>query len=134
DRRHAANILLDQNLGREAADYDAWLPIACARLIGPKYALLQPQYAELHPRTPPRLGPAKRILAYFGGADNHNLAGLAIAAFVRLDRPDIELDIVTNPAAPHYETLKAHANGSSNIHLHENLPSLAPLMLKADLA
>jgi len=135
DRRHDCDLLLDQNLvGNQAHRYDGLLPARCARLLGPQYALLQPPYAELHPRTPPRLGPVRRILAYFGGADNQNLTGSAIAAFLRLNRADITLDVVINPETPHAETLRTESRSHANIALHEGMPSLAHLMVQADLA
>ena len=93
DRKHDCDLLLDQNLvaGYENR-YDSLVPTYCTRLLGPRYALLQPQYAELHPRALPRLGPIRRLLAYFGGADKQNLTGRAIAAFLALDRKDLFLE------------------------------------------
>ncbi len=135
DRDHDCDLFLDQNLVANLEHrYDTRLPAHCARLLGPSYALLQPQYADLHPRTPPRLGPVQRILVYFGGADNQNLTGLAITAFLALDRADIALDVVINPASPHAVAVRQQVRGHSPITLHEGLPSLAPLMVQADLA
>ena len=135
DRDHDCDLLLDQNLVSNLEHrYDHRLPTHCARLLGPDYALLQPQYAELHPRTSPRIGSIRRIFVFFGGADHHNLTGRAIAAFLALDRPDLALDVVINPASSHAVAIGEQVQGHSNIALHGTLPSLAPLMLKADLA
>ncbi|XGB39043.1 MAG: bifunctional UDP-2,4-diacetamido-2,4,6-trideoxy-beta-L-altropyranose hydrolase/GNAT family N-acetyltransferase [Cyanobacteria bacterium LVE1205-1] len=73
-------------------------------------------------------------MVYFGGADNQNLTGRAIAAFLALERPDIALDVVINPASPHAAAVRQQAQGHDNITLHNDLPSLSPLMVKADLA
>jgi len=51
DRDHACDLLLDQNLGRELADYDYKVPAHCTRLIGPKYALLRPEFARLREKS-----------------------------------------------------------------------------------
>jgi len=135
DRDHDCDLLLDQNLIAEMDyRYDIRVSPDCVRLLGPGYALLQSKYAELHPRTPPRTGSVQRILAYFGGADKHNLTGRTIRAFCTLDRPDITLDVVINPASPNAADVRELTKNRSNIILHETLPSLAPLMLKADLA
>ncbi len=135
DRDHDCDLLLDQNLIADMEHrYDNRVPSHCAQLLGPSYALLQSEYAELHPRTPPRMGPVQRIFVFFGGADNHNLTGQAIAAFLDLDRSDIMLDVVINPASPNAAPIREQAQDHTNITLHETLPSLAPLMLKADLA
>ncbi len=134
DRKHHCNILLDQNLGKTSADYQQLVPEHCALLLGPEYALLQPQYAELRPRTPPRQGSIKNILIYFGGSDQHDLTGMATQACLQLNRPDIQLNVVMGNSYPHPEKLQQLAHTHSNIRLHQNLPSLAPLMLQADLA
>lgn len=135
DRDHDCNLLLDQNLVADLNHrYDERVPAHCARLLGPEYALLQRQYAELHPCTPPRMGAIQRILVFFGGADNDNLTGRTIGAFLALKRLDIDLDVVINPISLHVAAIREQAQVHANITLHESLPSLAALMLKADLA
>ena len=135
DREHDCDLLLDQNLvARPRTRYNGKLPSACGKLLGPGYALLQPDYAELHERVPPRAGPIRRILIFFGGVDNDNLTGRALAAFLKLGRPDIEVDVVLATKAPHFAEVRTQAAGHDNVHLHSSLPSLAPLMVKADLA
>jgi len=46
DRRHDADLLLDQNLGRQAQDYAPHLAAPARLLIGPAFALLRPAFAE----------------------------------------------------------------------------------------
>lgn len=135
DRLHDCDLLLDQNLV-EGFDsrYRNLLPAKTACLLGPQYSLLQPHYADLHPCAPPRLGPIQRILLYFGGADLNNLTGLAISAFLSLNLSEINLDVVVNPNGPNTKSIRRQVSGLPNIVLHEQLPSLANLMLKADLA
>lgn len=135
DRSHDCDLLLDQNLFSNAeARYAGRVPAHCGLMLGPHYVLLQPEYAALHPCIPPREGPIRRILVYFGGADVGNLTGMAIEAFLSLDRSDIELDAVVNTCSPHAENIRRQTAGQSNIHLHSGLPTLARLMTKADLA
>jgi RimJ/RimL family protein N-acetyltransferase len=114
--------------------YDGFLPEGCTRLLGPDYAILQPIYAELHDRIPPREGPIRRILISFGGADSDNLTGRVLEAYISLNRPDIEVDVVIANNSPHTISLQELAQGHPNINLHGTLPTLAPLMAKADLA
>jgi UDP-2,4-diacetamido-2,4,6-trideoxy-beta-L-altropyranose hydrolase len=135
DRPHDCELLLDQNLVADMhCRYDGRLATTCTRLLGPKYALLQPAYAELRERTPARSGLLRRILVFFGGADNHNLTGRALAAFHALGRSDIHLDVVIGSDHSQASALKEIAQASPNITLHQTLPSLAPLMAQADLA
>ncbi len=135
DRTHDCDLLLDQNLFADMqARYAGKVPEDCRLLLGPEYALLQPIYAELHDRIPPREGPVRRILISFGGADRDNLTGRALAAFLGLNRPDIDVDVVISDSSPYAPGIRDQVAGHANIHLHGNLPTLAPLMARADLA
>lgn len=135
DRPHDCDLLLDQNLVADRSHrYYGRVPAHCGLMLGPEYALLQSQYAELHPRVPPREGPVRRVLVYFGGADSNNMTGMAIAAFLSFDREDVALDVVINPKSPHAGAIRRQVEGQQHIMLHAGLPSLAPLMVQADLA
>lgn len=135
DRAHDCDLLLDQNLAGEMhSRYAGKIPAARVALLGPEYALLQPVYAELHDRARRRAGPVRRIFMFFSGVDGGNVVCRALAAFLRLDRPDIEVDVVIGAGDPHEKTLRLQAQGHGNIHLHGRLPTLAPLMARADLA
>ena len=135
DRIHDCDLLLDQNLVADMhTRYTGKVPEDCHLLLGPEYALLQPIYAELHDRIPPREGPIHRILISFGGADRDNLTGRVLAAFLSLSRPDIDVDVVIPGTSPYGPEIQDQAAGHANIHLHSDLPSLAPLMARADLA
>ena len=135
DRIHDCDLLLDQNLFKDMADrYEGRVPGHCGLMLGPVYALLQSQYADLHPRVPPREGPVRRVLVYFGGADADNLTGMAITAFLALERENVTLDVVINSSSSHAKLIRRQVDGYAQITLHEGLPSLAPLMMQADLA
>ena len=135
DRKHNCDLLLDQNLVADKdTRYVGIVPKYCGLMLGPEYALLQPIYAELHDRVPPRCGKIQRILVYFGGADIDNLTGIAIAAFLQLNRTDIHLDVVLGRVSPHVESIQEQIKSVSNIHIYKNIPNLASLMVQVDLA
>lgn len=135
DRRHDCNLLLDQNLVRNMSTrYAGKVPVMCDVMLGPEYALLQPIYAELHARMSPRTGPVTRLFIFFGAADRENLTGRAIAAFQRLQRPDVQVDVVISSGSRHESSLRRQIAGHPNIHMNVGLPSLAPLLAEADLA
>lgn len=135
DRNHAANLLLDQNLVPRMQDrYAGKVSSECRLLLGPDYALLQSPYAELHERAIVRAGRIGRLLVFFGGSDVHDLTSRTLTALLRLNRPDIEVDMVISETSPHAEDIRRQIAVAKNVHLHSGLPSLAPLMAKADLA
>ena len=135
DRAHDCDLLLDQNLIESMESrYTGLVPEGCVTLLGPRYALLQPDYARLHLRTPPRSGPIERILVSFGGADATNLAGRTVAAFLSIQRQDIEMDVVAGASEPRFAALREQFRLHSNVFIHSHQPSLASLMVKADIA
>ena len=88
NRRHDCDLLLDQNVAADAeARYAGLLPSQTQRLLGPRYALLRPEYAETRqglrrcqgaqPSEPDQT-PIRRVLIFFGGTDPDNLSGRAL--------------------------------------------------------
>jgi len=135
DRDHECDLLLDQNLfANMRTRYTNRVPNHCTLLLGPDYALLQVIYADLHNRIPPRDGPVRRMLISFGGADSDNLTGRTLAAFLNLKRLDIEVDVVLSDTSPFYTDIQRQIAEHHNIHVYDALPTLAPLMAKADLS
>lgn len=132
DREHDCDFLLDQNLIADRhGRYAGKVPAECSLMLGPKYALLQPLYADLHDRLPLREGAIRRVLIYFGGADTENLTGMALSACHTLS---CHVDVVLDPSSPHIEAVRNQVQSSDRVTLYERLPTLAGLMAKADLA
>lgn len=135
DRRHACDLLLDQNLvDNKDERYQGLIPSNCKSLLGPNYALLQPQYGQLHQCAAPRRPPIKRVLVFFGGWDQHNLTSKALRALIELSRDDLSVDVVLGGESPYAEEIRSLAHALGNVCVHQMLPSLSELILRADLA
>ena len=135
DRFHDCDLLLDQNLisGR-SEQYKQKLPDGCKTLLGPQYSLLRPNFRELRACVSPRIAPIRNILAYFGASDSYNLTGRAVSAFLKLRRSDIKFTVVLNSNCLFVNEVREMVKFQKNIRLLNGVPSLAPLMLQADLA
>jgi UDP-2,4-diacetamido-2,4,6-trideoxy-beta-L-altropyranose hydrolase len=134
NRSHDCDILLDQNLFKDISTrYQNKVPRCCIQLLGPKYALLHTDYTELRKQVKLRKQPPSNILIFFGGVDQYNLTGLTLAALKLVDR-SFNIDVVALKQSPHYEKIKNQIDDMLNVKLYSDLPSLAGLMLKADLA
>lgn len=135
DRPHDCDVLLDQNLVRDLdRRYDGRVPSGTLTLLGPRFALLQPAYAELHESVAVRQGRVRRVLVFFSGADVDDLTGMAIGALRALGRADFEVDVVITASHPFAAQIRARLRDDARFNLHVNLPTLAPLMAQADLA
>ncbi|WP_248276855.1 UDP-2,4-diacetamido-2,4,6-trideoxy-beta-L-altropyranose hydrolase [Marinobacterium sp. LSUCC0821] len=138
NRPHECRLLLDQNLGRFASDYDGLLPTECQRLIGPCFALLRPEFAALREksllrRENPKI---KRILISLGGIDRTNVTGKVLAALAQSSLPaGIELDIIMGAAAPYLDEVRWEAAQSPfKAMVSVNVQEMAARMFLADLS
>ena len=112
DRRHDCDMLLDQNLGRSAQDYDGLLESHTATYIGPKYALLRPGFAQLRNeslarRVQPQL---RHLLITMGGVDKDNATGQVLQALTTCNLPaDLSITVVMGQLAPCLADVKQQA-------------------------
>ncbi|WP_153115184.1 UDP-2,4-diacetamido-2,4,6-trideoxy-beta-L-altropyranose hydrolase [Rhodocyclus tenuis] len=138
DRPHDCDLLLDQNLGRSAADYAGRVPAACRVLAGPQHALLRPEFAALHERLPARRRPARlgHLLLNMGGVDPDNVTGEALAALRGCTLPDdCRITVVMGRNAPAIDAVRAQAAQLPwATDLRVNVPNMASLMADCDLA
>lgn len=138
DRQHICHLLLDQNLGRRQEDYKGLVPETCICLIGPRYALLRPEFAELRDqslefRSKPEL---RRILISLGGVDRNNITGEVLDALLLAQlRGNTELDIIMGSSAPHLEAIREQADRLPFFtSVSVNVTDMAERMCWADLA
>jgi UDP-2,4-diacetamido-2,4,6-trideoxy-beta-L-altropyranose hydrolase/UDP-4-amino-4,6-dideoxy-N-acetyl-beta-L-altrosamine N-acetyltransferase len=85
DREHCCNLLLDQNLGRKAADYESLVPPGCTILTGPIYALLRPEFLLLRAESLQRRKTASlnSIVVAMGGVDAPDATSKVLAVLNR---------------------------------------------------
>ncbi len=135
NRPHECDMLLDQNyaVGSEER-YLAWVPEHCPLLLGPRYALLRPEYAQYRETMAPRTGAIKRLMVFMGGADNANITGKVLAALSTDQLKHLEADVVIGASFIHKAEVTAQASARPNTHIHGPRPHLADLMAEADLA
>ena len=135
NRSHLGDLLLDQNFFGEASvnRYLSLVPTACRQLLGPHYALLSTEYAQLRPLVPPR-SELRRILVFFGGVDPDNLTSRTLEALQTPELAELAVDIVIGSQSPHRQAVAELATRRPNTTLHRPLPSLAGLISRADLA
>jgi UDP-2,4-diacetamido-2,4,6-trideoxy-beta-L-altropyranose hydrolase len=135
DRSHQADLLLDQNFfGADTETrYAGLVPDQCRQLLGPHYALLGPEYAQLHSLVPPRTE-LRRVLVFFGGVDSANLTGRALEALLAPELAALAVDVVLGFQCPHRQAVEELVTRRPHTTLHNTQPSLAGLIARADLA
>jgi UDP-2,4-diacetamido-2,4,6-trideoxy-beta-L-altropyranose hydrolase len=139
DRHHIADLLLDQNLGRQVEDYRGLVPEACQILAGPRYALLRPEFREWREASlsrrarEPRL---QRLLINLGGVDKDDVTGQVLDALSGCDLPDdLQISVVMGASAPWRESVTAQAGAMPwSTEVVVNVSDMARRMAEADLA
>ena len=135
NRLHDCDILIDQNYD-DVRRYLPLVPGHCHLLLGPKYALLRPEYAA-YKKNRYFLSSheeIKKIFVFFGGADKYDLTGKALVALSQTSLVDIRLDIVVGASYLYMAELEYNAKLRGNTSIHKPRLHLADLMADADLA
>jgi len=138
DRPHDCDLLLDQNLGREVANYVDLVPAACTVLTGTRYALLRPEFAALREyslqrRHPPQL---RQLLITMGGMDQSNATGQVLDALRQCPLPqDCRITVVMGLHAPWLAKVQVQAADFPwPCEVKVNVSDMAQLMAESDLA
>lgn len=135
NRPHECDLLLDQNysdLGEHRYRY--LVPSNCRLLIGPRYALLHPEYLAYHNMSQQREGVVRRVIVYFGGVDPDNATGMALEVLTASEFEHLEVDIVIGARSLHRPQLEQQAQGRPHTNLWQPKPHLADMIAQADLA
>lgn len=137
DRPHDCDLLLDQNLGRQAIDYGGLLSPHTPTLIGPAYALLRPEFAQwrehsLQRRAQPQL---KNLLITMGGVDQANATGQVLDVLSNCELPaDLRITAVMGPTAPWLAQVQAQAAAMPRpTQVLAGVSNMAQLMAESDL-
>lgn len=135
NRPHSCDLLLDQNFfGSAATDrYRGLVPKESKQLLGPRHALLRPEYALLKRWRPRHDGMVRRVLMFFGGSDPDNVTGKALAALSETAFSNLIVDVVLGPNHPCPEAIDQQASRLNSTFVHRHLSSLAGLMFRSDL-
>lgn len=134
DRRHDCDLLLDQNYYRDMdRRYDGLVPAHCRKLLGPRHALLRPEFVRDRGRARAPGPGVERIVVCFGGIDAGNETCKAIRAIQGTSLRAV-VDVVVGAGNPHRSEVMRACESDARFRFHLQPENLAQLMLQADLA
>jgi UDP-2,4-diacetamido-2,4,6-trideoxy-beta-L-altropyranose hydrolase len=137
DRPHDCDLLLDQNLGRQAQDYLGMISCHTQTLIGPAYALLRPEFAQWREHSLKRRESLqlKNLLTTMGGVDQTNATSQVLDLLTRCKLPnDLRITVVMGPNAPWMAKVQARAAAMPrSTQVLVGVSNMAQLMAESDL-
>ncbi len=134
DRRHACNLLLDQNIGKDGHRYDKLVPNTCEILLGPEYALLREEFLKTRPARRTDYHTPPKILVFLGGVDPDNATAKVLDALDHFTDQEISVDLVLGAANPNATSIKMRCSDQHHIRVFQSINTMADLMAHADLA
>jgi len=135
NRVHDCDILLDQNYCKGMdTRYDNLTPESCKRLLGPRFALLRPEFSDTRPREPRDAPVVRRIFVFLSSADPFNVTSRVLDALDTVASPSVEVDIVAGAASPHVDALAVYCASRPGRRLHVQTAHMAELLAAADIA
>ena len=135
NRDHDCDALLDQNYLPDAeARYRARVPAGSDLLVGPRFALLRPEYRQYRGSLGARRREVRRLLVFFGGTDPHGMTELALEALSSPRLRELAVDVVYAGDASRRGRIEAQAALRPGTTVHGQRPHLADLMAGADLS
>lgn len=136
DRQHEADLLLDQNLFLNMDQrYSEHAPAQCRLLLGPRYALLRPEFTKVRSTLRKRSGKLERLLVSFGSYDPMNLTLDALQGIEDAVLHELKsVDVVVGSETPHLESITNYCKIRPGYQVHVQTSNMAALMARADLA
>lgn len=138
NRPHICHILLDQNLGRNPADYMKLVSGNCELLLGPRFALLRPDFAawrriSLSRRIKPSV---RRLLVTMGGMDHYNATSKVLKAIKNSALSvDCKIIVVMGGKSPWLDQVRKLASSlRQQVEVHVDIDNMAEVMVESDLA
>lgn len=121
-----AEVVLNPNVHADRLAYECG---SGTLLLGPRYALLRPEFSRRAARSEPER--ARRVLVTFGGSDPENATLRAIEGLRLLADRGLEVKVVVGPANPRPEAL---ARAAGPFEVLRDPPDMARLMTWAHVA
>lgn len=135
-RPHASDILVDQTLGRTAAEYRTLVDRGCNVLAGADYTLLREDFRAHRKAALVRrdaLPATPRIVISFGASDSGKASIRTLNAMSRISHLE-RVEIVVGALCPHLDEIKAAAAGRVRTFVIVDPASVAPHFVNSDIA
>jgi len=134
NRDHNCDVLVDHNFHSDPhVRYAKLCPADCLRLLGPRYALLRPEFRAKRSAAKERDGHIRSIAIFLGG-DPNNVTARIVEAIAPVVRAGVRIDVIVGSAVSHRQILGSLGAQFEQIKVHTGDQDMASLYAAADLA
>lgn len=134
DRNHVCEVILDQNLvAAGTRRYCSRVSAETMCLLGPKYALLRPEFREARIWAQTRVS-VDRIMVFLGGGVVESMVVQGVEALREGGFSQLWIDVVVGAGFGSMEQLESLVAMLPNARIHVQTTCMAELMHSADLA
>lgn len=134
DRRHDTDFLLDQSYVKDSVSrYQNLIPKACQSLLGPRYALLRPEFAKTRALLKRDYQRVKNVLVFFGGSDVSGMTLRLVRILKKQKDQDIKFNIILGPVNEQRNEIQNSTLNDSRFLCHDRIGNVAEKMAEADL-
>ncbi|MGH8238886.1 MAG: GNAT family N-acetyltransferase, partial [Steroidobacteraceae bacterium] len=120
------------NLQDRSNRYDGLVPANCQLLLGPRFALLRPEFAARRAGLARAYGQHSVVL-FAGGGDPDNVTGSILEAWEALPPSRPALDVIVGAANPHVTKIRERCAALTNVTMHVHTSRMSELLAAADL-
>lgn len=133
NRPLGGDMIVDSGPARSPTDYALLVEDGVRLLLGPAYAPVRPEFADLRDAALARRGgPVRRVLLALGLTDPGGLTS-RIVDRLRLRLGDLALDVVIGGSAPGQKALMRVAAHDPRLSIHVDTPHMGQLIAEADI-
>jgi UDP-2,4-diacetamido-2,4,6-trideoxy-beta-L-altropyranose hydrolase len=134
NRKHDCDLLIDQNYYRDLNQrYEKLIQNGTIALLGPKYAIIRPEFRKINKKAIKKNSQIKKILVSFGGSDPTNECKKVLDALCSIENSKFEIIVTAGIYNHKFEQLKKLYEKYSNIKIYRHVNDLSRLMLNSDL-
>ena len=134
NRYHNCDLLIDQNYYRDLNHrYKKLIPNDAITLLGPKYAIIRPEFRSVNKKIIKKNLRIKKILVSFGGSDPTNECKKTLDALCSIENSQFEIIVVAGIYNHKFEQLQKLYEKYSSIKIYRHVNDLSRLMLDSDL-
>ena len=135
DRKHDCDLIIDQGLHQNMKNpYSNLVPKNCKILLGPKYAILRPEFKKLREKLQKQNKKIEKIMISFGGSDPNKDTMKVMKGVEKIKERKFSVDVIIGKSNADHKEIKDLCKKMLKTRCFYNTEKMASIMNKCNLA